>query len=360
MVTKTFTYEGRRYYIRAKTEQEALIKMANKIRDLEEGKVVLSGNMTVSEWANKAVATYKTGMKENTLKNYNYDIQHYILDYIGNRQLKSVKPVECQEVLNRWAGKSKDVLKRTYRMLKFIFTTAVQNKLIIDNPAENLIIPAGTKTTRRAITEQERLHLFKVADKDQRYVLFLLMLQCGCRPSEASECKGMDIQEIDGEIVLHIRGTKTEKSDRYVPIPPDLYHRIKNTNPFEYIAHTKTGHKFTESNYRNLVKSLYRAMNISMGCRMYRNQLVPPYPLAEDFVPYCLRHTYCTDLRDMGIDIRTAQYLMGHADINMTANVYTHMNNNTLVDASKRIKSATVGATPNTTLQHQTVQKNVR
>ena len=49
MVTKTFTYEGRRYYIRAKTEQEALIKMANKIRDLEEGKVVLSGNMTVSE-----------------------------------------------------------------------------------------------------------------------------------------------------------------------------------------------------------------------------------------------------------------------------------------------------------------------
>ena len=34
-----------------------------------------------------------------------------------------------------------------------------------------------------------------------------------------------------------------------------------------------------------------RAMNISMGCKTYRNALIPPYPLAADFVPYCLRHT---------------------------------------------------------------------
>ena len=76
-------------------------------------------------------------------------------------------------------------------------------------------------------------------------------------------------------------------------------------------------------------------MNISMGCRVYRNQLIPPLALADDFVPYDLRHTYCTDLQKKGVDIRTAQYLMGHADIKMTANIYTHADNSTVISAAK-------------------------
>ena len=57
---------------------------------------------------------------------------------------------------------------------------------------------------------------------------------------------------------------------------------------------------------------------------MYRNQLIPPYPFGDDLSTYSLRHTYCTNLQKKGVDIRTAQYLMGHSDIKMTANIYTH------------------------------------
>ena len=41
LITKAFTFEGKRYYVRAKTEKEAIMKVANKMRDLEEGKVVV-------------------------------------------------------------------------------------------------------------------------------------------------------------------------------------------------------------------------------------------------------------------------------------------------------------------------------
>ena len=78
-------------------------------------------------------------------------------------------------------------------------------------------------------------------------------------------------------------------------------------------------------------------MNISMGCEVYRNELIPPYPLADDFVPYCLRHTYCTDLQKKGVDIRVAQYLMGHADIQMTANIYTHIDDSTVLDVAEKL-----------------------
>ena len=82
---------------------------------------------------------------------------------------------------------------------------------------------------------------------------------------------------------------------------------------------------------------------------MYRNQLIPPYPLADDFVPYDLRHTYCTDLQKKGIDIRTAQYLMGHSDISLTANIYTHADNSTILETAKLINIAE-GVPPQTTL----------
>ena len=80
-------------------------------------------------------------------------------------------------------------------------------------------------------------------------------------------------------------------------------------------------------------------MNISMGAKVYRNQLIPPLPLADDFVPYLLRHTYCTDLKKKGIDVRIAKDLMGHADIRTTANIYDHNDDDSLMEAARLINA---------------------
>lgn len=59
-VTKTFSFDGKRYYVSGKNEKEAMINMANKMRDLEEGKFTITNTMKVSDWAYTAVETYKT------------------------------------------------------------------------------------------------------------------------------------------------------------------------------------------------------------------------------------------------------------------------------------------------------------
>ena len=137
---------------------------------------------------------------------------------------------------------------------------------------------------------------------------------------------------------LHIRGTKSGNADRNVPLPDELYERIKNAPKFDYISKDTKGNKLTKSSLKCALKARRREMNISMGCRVFRNELVPPYPLAEDFVPYCLRHTYCSNLCKKGVDIRVAQYLMGHSDIRLTANIYTHTDNSAIVEAAKKMR----------------------
>ena len=90
--TKDFTFDGKRYKVRGNSEQEAIIKMANKIRDLEEGRVVVSNTMKVRDWAIKAVETYKTNQADITREKYMQRMNHCILEHIGNMQLNQVKP----------------------------------------------------------------------------------------------------------------------------------------------------------------------------------------------------------------------------------------------------------------------------
>lgn len=334
---KTFTFDGQRYEVAADTLENLYAKKANKLRDLEEGKVRVTSAMTVAAWIDTCIDTYKIGASAKYRSQMKQRLHKHVSGAIGSRQLRSIKPIDLQNILNAQAGKSESHVKKLYQEMCFVFEKAQQNHLLIHNLAENLVRPHGYIHKRRSLTDAERRHFLAVCDRDPRFVLFLLMLKCGCRSKEARDAIGKDIILEDGVPVLHIRGTKSANADRFVPIPLDLYARIKNTPKFANIAQSDAGTYINETTYKRMTERLRREMNLSMGCKTYRNKLIPPYPLAPDFVPYMLRHTYCTDLQKRGVDIRTAQYLMGHSDISITANIYTHVDMGQVVAAAALI-----------------------
>lgn len=317
----SFTYLGKRYWVKGNTVEEVYTRKANKLRDLKENIIIYDSKISVDVWADKVFETYKQDKK--SLYDIKNRYQKYVSPYIGHKSIGSIKAVECQTILNKCSGMSYSHCNKLKQELSFIFEMAVDNQMIPFNPAKKLRLPEYSKGERRSITDNERKHLIAVYQKDPSYLLFILILKCGCRPEEAINLIGRDIDTKTR--LLHIRGTKTKNSDRYVPIPDDLFSVIRKTKPFEPISPNRYGNKHTESSYNRLVAHLRRDMNISMGCKTYRNALIPPLLLADDFVPYCLRHTYCTDLCKAGVDLRTAQRLMGHANISITADIYTHV-----------------------------------
>ena len=335
MIKRTFTFDGKRYYIRGATEREVYEKMALKWRDLEEGRIVLSGNMTVRAWTEKALTAYKPNVSGNYLSQMRQRINKHILGEIGELPIRSIKPLQCQEILNRQKGMSKSHIDKLYHELYFIFEKARTNQLILNNPASDLVKPEGYENKRRSLTPAERMHWEKIMDTDERFLLFQLMYYCGCRPSEAVNVLRSDFDTKNGYPRLHIRGTKTINSDRYVPVPLALWEKVKGKSGI--IAPNASGTMHSPESLKRLNKRLKRELNISMGCQVIRNQLIPPFPLAPDFVPYMFRHTYCTDLQKSGVDIRTARDLMGHADISTTANIYTHQDEDTMKTAAKMV-----------------------
>ena len=341
--TKSFTFEGKRYFVHANKKDELYLKMAEKKLILKKGLVVYDSTMLFSVWCRECIRTYKANVGERTRKEMQIRLNAHVLPVIGSLPIGKIRAVQCQNILNSLDGYSKSYISKVFQDMKFIFEKAKENKMIAENPAAYLSRPKGTVNHRRSITDSERRCLLDVAESDSCYLLFLLMLFCGCRPQEAIEAQIRDIERIQGSPFLHIRGTKTVNADRLVPIPPYLMARIPKRSPFEPIALNRHGSKHSLASYKRLVNHLRRDMNIAMGCRVYRNRLIPPYPLADDFVPYCLRHTYCTDLQKAGVDVRTAQKLMGHADISTTANIYTHQDDALLMEAAKKVGEIQLG-----------------
>ena len=56
-------------------------------------------------------------------------------------------------------------------------------------------------------------------------------------------------------------------------------------------------------------------------------KLYPDKPLPH-ITPHVFRHTFCTNMANAGMDVKTLQYIMGHSDVGVTLNVYTHASYN--------------------------------
>lgn len=331
----SFTFDGKRYQVYADTERELYQKSERRRLELEKGHVYIESSMTFAAWSNTCIETYKIKCSDRTKKNFKYLVDANINSIIGSYSLKAIKPLHCQQVLNNQKGRSSSQIAKVYQALNFIFSKAVQDGLINSNPAEFLEKPAGYKNKRRALTEEEQKYLTEVALTNPKFYAYLLMLYCGCRPNEAFSCKGSDISYNDGYYYLHIRGTKTANADRIVPLPKWLYDLFKDTKANSYICHNQAD-RMVRDIYRPLTWDVFkRKVNVAMGCKVYRNQPIPPYPFADNIVQYSLRHTYCTNLAKRGIDIRIAQKLMGHSDIRLTANIYTHIDMSDLEKAAR-------------------------
>ena len=74
---------------------------------------------------------------------------------------------------------------------------------------------------------------------------------------------------------------------------------------------------------RRLWNAFARDLDLRMGAKVRDGEVVQ-HAIASDLTPYCLRHTFCTDLQRAGVPINVAKELMGHANISVTANIYTH------------------------------------
>jgi integrase len=354
----TFYYEGKQYEATGKDPKEAAQKAALKLDKLKRGEIGISENMTVRRWADEWLEVYKKPvLGKKQYEDYKGMIDNIIVPEIGALRLVQVKDIHLQKIINSKAGYSRDRIGKLKTRICAMFRQAHASRLVLHNPAEYLTLPKAEDGTHRSITKFERDHFLKVAETHYAGLMFKTMLYCGLRTGEVVALEWRDIDFDKKRIKVsralesgtdEAKSPKTAAGVREVPIPSHFIEELKaqRGDPFSPVFErpNKKG-RYTNVSRSRAWNSLKEAIDVSMGAKFekvkgesgrYHKEKVLSV-VAPDFVPYCLRHTYCTDLQDKGVPINIAKYLMGHANISVTAKIYTHISETAIDTAASLI-----------------------
>lgn len=347
-VKRSFTFEGKRYFVYGKSERDAQKKMIDLKIELQKNGIRLDGSTTVRKWAQQWLEVYidPSDITAKSAAMYRQKLDGYILPAIGHMKLKDVRDTHLQKLLNK-ANSSKSTAQKVKITLQRMFKQARKSKLIAFDPAEDLHLPKAPEGKGRSITDFERRNILEVAEYHRGGLYVLTVLYCGLRPNECIALQWKDIDLKDGWIHVRsaaesgnsasIKDPKTAAGIRSVPTPSPLLAKLRAAKPkgaeFQPVFLQPKGRKrHTESSLNDLWNNFKRELDIHMGAKVYRNQILKHCwelrPMAESqdlwesLIPYCLRHTFGTDCQRAGIPINVTKYLMGHSDISVTANIY--------------------------------------
>ena len=340
---------SRRIYLRAKSKPELREMVTRKKIEIERGELCFNGKTKFRQWAEEWLQVYKLGVVgERTYFTYKTNVEKHINPVIGNISLCDIRPVHCQKMLNQHAGESKSHVSKLRYTLSQIFEQAIDNEYITKNPARRLSLPDTTEGSHRPLTDYERQKILALCETHRAGLWVLIMLYCGLRPSEAIALNWGDI-DFNGCFIsvshtLHDdRRTKTAAGVRRVPAPPELIEKLRDAKrrsrtTFVFGQMLDPAKPHTKQSMNAMWRNFKRELDISMGAKVYRNEIVLSV-IAEDLSPYCLRHTCATDYQAAGIPLNVAKVLLGHKDIKVTANIYTHYTGSDEANASSQLNS---------------------
>lgn len=192
---------------------------------------------------------------------------------------------------------------------------------------------------RRALDPDERRRIVEFRHRAQ--LPAMLMMFAGLRRGEVTALRWSDIDLKNGEITVNksydfktgeTKSTKTAAGVRVIPVSSTLgaflkdWMRENKPDRSGYVVLSARGGLMTEPAWRRLLDSYLTDLDAEYGGRrkMAPANRMHVYTI-EPFTWHCLRHTFATLLYESGVDVKAAQYLMGHADIATTMAIYTHL-----------------------------------
>ena len=230
--------------------------------------------------------------------------------------------------------------------VKQMLNQAIKSDYIYKNVADNITLPKRNKPEKRALSDSEIKDILSLELNKIVETFIYIMLYTGLRRGEAWALAKNDINlkektlEVNKTVhfnknSINIGTPKSKASNRTIKMPDVLCEVLKG-----YLAETKTLSLFcindeliTPSQFKKLWEGFIKTFNENKG----GNKDIKV--IATDITPHIFRHTYATMLYNAGVDIKTAQYLLGHASIQMTLDIYTHLQKGKDIEAVEKLNN---------------------
>lgn len=353
---------GKRKTVYALTLAELREKEKKIERDLQDGIDSSKGNMTLNELFQVYMGT-KTELRESTRCNYLAVWKNAIQESVlGNMKISQIKRIHIQSFYAGLIkqGLSENTIKLYHSLIHPTLELAVDSDIIRKNPSKDCKKGiSSTKKERGAMTRKEQ-KIFLGFIKDSNiysvyYPMIIFALSTALRVGELTGLRWTDVDFKENVIHVrqqliyknlgdgckfHIQDLKTEAGRRDIPLTENArkslikqkefclllgkgikQQKIDGINDFVFTNTQGKPYATNAINFilNNVVKA-YNTKEIEQARKERRKAELLPHISA-----HILRHTACTRLAESGLEPKVLQYIMGHTNVAVTLNIYTHL-----------------------------------
>lgn len=353
---------GKKRTVYAVTLVELREKEKQIERDLQDGIDSSKGDMTLNQLFQIYMET-KSDLRESTRYNYLAVWKNAIEDTVlGNMKITQIKQLHIRKFYSELVerGLAANTIKLYHNLINPALELAVDSDIIRKNPAKDCKKGiGGTKKERESMTisEQERmLDFIKNSSKySVYYPMIVFALSTGLRVGELTGLRWADVDMKENVVHIrqqliyknlgdgckfHIQDLKTDAGRRDIPLTASarkslirqkevdlLLGKVMKQQEVEGVSDfifTNTLGKPYATNAMNFVlDNIVKAYNKLEDVQAGREHREPePLPHVSAHI---LRHTACTRMAESGLEPKVLQYIMGHANVSVTLDVYTHL-----------------------------------
>lgn len=304
------------------------------------GIVIRDEGLTISEWSDTWIKTYKSNVEDNTRKMYEDCIRLYIKPEIGHLKLKNLKENHISSLIkkmqNNGIGRRTEM---TLLTIKQILKKAVKNDYISKNVAEDIKLNKRIVEEKKPLSTEELQIVEKVSQTHKYGAFIMTIIYTGMRREEIVPLTFEDIDFTNKEISINkavyfensvvkkIKRTKNKRTRR-VPLLDNIFPFLDSIKKNTGIVFPKAdGNIRSESSLNRTLESFLLAVNKEY--EKQQKEKDKDFVLTEEnklyFSLHQLRHTYACILYKAGVPLKDAQELMGHQDIKILLEIYTHL-----------------------------------
>lgn len=313
--------------------------------DLFDQIVPEGGKMTVIALVERYVSL-KTGVRPTTEAGYKTVINILKKDGFGRKRIDKVKISDAKEWLIQLQknGRGFSTIRTIRGILRPAFQLAVDDDLIRKNPFsfELATVIYNDSVTREAITREQERRFLKFVEEDKHFKKYYdgiyILFNTGLRISEFVGLTKSDIDfkemkiNVDHQLQRYngigykIVEPKTESGVRQIPMTLEVaecFRRIIKARikpKVEPVIDGYAGFLFLDKDEHPMV-AMHWEKYFQHICEKYNKIYRLQMPKVT---PHVCRHTFCSKMAAARMNPKTLQYIMGHSDISVTLNTYTH------------------------------------
>ena len=317
------------------SKREARSIMYRMIAEMEQGELTKKNNKKMGEWMDEWLDTYLPNIEETTRKGYKFKIRSYIKPAIGDIFVTSLRTEHIQRMVNDMIdeGLSPKNIRDTYNNVNAAMKKAVKLRIISRNPCEAVELPKLKKYRAKVYNAETIRDLLNVANGTDMYLPVFLLVMVGLRRGEllALRWKDIDFKKnilkvrknmVNGEKCSVIKSPKTEAGIRDISLGKDVMDVLRLAKCKYDEDKEDYGYGFQDLGFviRQKDGSPYKPDSMTQKWeRFIKANGLPKIRLHD------LRHSNATALIQAGVNPRVVQQRLGHSDVNITLNTYTHV-----------------------------------